>query len=356
MQENFHTSCTLESHSFEPRMSPSSFPSYITLRSLGFRKSLSNPVSTLKLLQNSLHSLLEIDQRVHVAELLEFFTNLAPLLVSSNCPSLKSIFEVTHTHVMIPHCSTTCVSATILLLNGGSDQLWTRRNSKINKCSPRNFDNFFESVHRFLGRPSLLAEFVRNHGVHSRILTGHRCDCMVCTLCIICSLRFRSRSHQSTNLYFAASSSLRQVDFAHIPPKFRLGGVSHPQSHSPPVGSQESLCIRPHRPQSQWQGGATGGVRREGGERGQKGLTHPSSLLSPSDKSWKTRVLTPFPLPSPCKREGFNILQLPPPPPSSGWKGGRVKKGGGGGREVGKGSKPLVERREVRGVQNRVLS
>ena len=76
----------------------------------------------------------------------------------------------------------------------------------------QKFHNFSESVHRFLGRPSLLVEFVRNHGVHFRILTGHRCDCMVCTLCIICNLRFRWRSHQSTNLYFAASSSLRQVD------------------------------------------------------------------------------------------------------------------------------------------------
>ena len=34
-------------------------------------KNLSNPMSTLKLLQNSLHSLLEIDQRKHVVELLE---------------------------------------------------------------------------------------------------------------------------------------------------------------------------------------------------------------------------------------------------------------------------------------------
>ena len=117
------------------------------------------------------------------------------------------------------NCSTTivgidfgfCVSATILLLNGGSDQLWTRRNSKINKCSPRNFYKFFESLHRFLGRPSLLVEFVRNHGVHSRIRAGHRCDCIVCTLCIICCLRLCWRSHQSVNLYFAASSSLRQV-------------------------------------------------------------------------------------------------------------------------------------------------
>ena len=105
-----------------------------------------------------------------------------------------------------------CVSIIIFLLNDGSDLLWTGRSSEMNRCSHKKFYNFFESVHLFLGRPSLLVEFVRNHGVHSRILTGHRCDCMVCTLCIICSLRFRWRSHQSTNLYFAASSSLRQVD------------------------------------------------------------------------------------------------------------------------------------------------
>ena len=71
---------------------------------------------------------------------------------------------------------------------------------------------FFESLHRFLGRPSLLVVFVRNHGVHLSMRAGQRSDCIVLTFCTICCLRFRWRSHQSVNLYFAASSSLRQVD------------------------------------------------------------------------------------------------------------------------------------------------
>ena len=71
---------------------------------------------------------------------------------------------------------------------------------------------FCESLHRFLGRPSLLVVFVRNHGVHSSMRAGQRSDCIVLTFCTICCLRFRWRSHQSVNLYFAASSSLRQVD------------------------------------------------------------------------------------------------------------------------------------------------
>ena len=166
-------------------------------------------MSTLKLLQNSLHSLLEIDQRVHIVELLEFFTNLASLFMSSNFPSLKFISEVTHTLVMMtPHCTTTIPSSSSMMALTNFGPEGTRKQTNFSQ----EFYKFSESVHRFLGRPSLLVEFVRNHGVHSRILTGHRYDCMVCTFFIICSFRFRWRSHQSTDLYFAASSSLRQVD------------------------------------------------------------------------------------------------------------------------------------------------
>ena len=81
---------------------------------------------------------------------------------------------------------------------------------EINKCLRKIFF-FCESLYRFLGRPSLLVVFVRNHGVQSRIRAGQRSDCTVRTLCTICCLRLRWRSHQSVSLYFAASSSLRQV-------------------------------------------------------------------------------------------------------------------------------------------------
>ena len=96
-----------------------------------FRKSLSNPVSTLKLLQNSLHSHLEIDQRVHVVELLEFFTNLVTLFMSSNCPSLKSIFEVTHTLIMIPHCTTTIPSSSSMMALTNFGPEGTRKQTNV---------------------------------------------------------------------------------------------------------------------------------------------------------------------------------------------------------------------------------
>ena len=110
---------------------------------------------------------------------------------------------------------------------------------------------FCESLHRFLGRPSLLVVFVRNHGVHSRIRAGQRSDCIVRTLCTICCLRLCWRSHQSVSLYFAASSSLRQVALCVYSTQVsfgrRLTPTNEPQ-HSSPVGSQESLSVRPHRP------------------------------------------------------------------------------------------------------------
>ena len=53
-----------------------------------------------------------------------------------------------------------CVSIIISLLNDGSDLLWTGRISEMNRCSHKIFYKFFESLHRFLGRPSLLVEFV----------------------------------------------------------------------------------------------------------------------------------------------------------------------------------------------------
>ena len=121
-------------------------------------------MSTLKLLQNSLHSLLEIDQRVHIVELLEFFTNLASLFMSSNCPSLKFISEVTRTLVMmIPHCTTTIPSSSSMMALTNFGPEGTRKQTNFSQ----EFYKFSESVHRFLGRPSLLVEFVRNHGVRS---------------------------------------------------------------------------------------------------------------------------------------------------------------------------------------------
>ena len=91
-----------------------------------------------------------------------------------------------------------------------SQRNWKELENKIKNACTKIY-KFCESLHRFLGRPSLLVVFVRNHGVHSRIRAGQRSHCIVRTLCTISCLRFRWRSHQSVSLYFAASSSLRQV-------------------------------------------------------------------------------------------------------------------------------------------------
>ena len=99
-----------------------------------------------------------------------------------------------------------------------------RKLEKNLKTNAQNY-KFCKSLHRFLGRPSLLVVFVRNHGVHLSMRAGQRSDCIVLTFCTICCLRFRWRSHQSVDLYFAASSSSA---FAFSPPKFHLGGVSRP--------------------------------------------------------------------------------------------------------------------------------
>ena len=115
-----------------------------------FRKSLSNPVSTLKLLQNSLHSHLEIDQRVHVVELLEFFTNLVTLFMSSNCPSLKSIFEVTHTLIMIPHCTTTIPSSSSMMALTNFGPEGTRKQTNV---LPGIFTSFLNQSIVFLDGP-----------------------------------------------------------------------------------------------------------------------------------------------------------------------------------------------------------
>ena len=96
--------------------------------------------------------------------------------------------------------------------------------SKLEKNSKNAQKNkFCISLHRFLGRPSLLVVFVRNHGVHLSMRAGQRSDCIVLTFCTICCLRFRWRSHQSVNLYFAASSSLRQVDLCIYSTQVSLG-------------------------------------------------------------------------------------------------------------------------------------
>ena len=87
-----------------------------------------------------------------------------------------------------------------------------KRNLKRTKKQMQKNYKFCKSLHRFFRRPSLLVVFVRNHGVPSSMRAGQESDCIVLTFCTICCLRFRWRSHQSVNLYFAASSSLRQVD------------------------------------------------------------------------------------------------------------------------------------------------